>query len=274
MPELPEVETVRRGLASGLLGCRIGSVEVREHRLRWPLPAEFGARLAGARIEAIDRRGKYLQLRLDRDWTWLVHLGMTGQFRLFDAGAVPPPGTHDHLDAWLDDGRCLRYTDIRRFGSMHLYEGADAAQPLLAHLGVEPLSEAFTAEHLHALFQRRRAAVKLVLMDASAVVGVGNIYANEALFRAGIRPATPAHRIGRARVARLVTAVRGVLTEAIEVGGTTLRDFIHADGGSGDFQLETFVYGREGASCRVCGTTLRSLRQANRATVYCPRCQR
>lgn len=274
MPELPEVETVRRGLTDGLVGRTIGSVEVRERRLRWPLPADFGVRLAGARILAIDRRAKYLQLRLDRDRTLLVHLGMTGQLRLLCANDLPPPGVHDHVDIHLDGDRCLRYTDIRRFGSMHLYAGADHGQPLLARLGVEPLSEAFTAEYLHRHLERRRAAIKLVLMDASVVAGVGNIYANEALFRAGIRPGTPAHRISRARVARLVAEVRAVLAEAIEAGGTTLRDFVHADGGTGYFQLDTFVYGREGAPCRVCGTTLRSLRQANRATVYCPRCQR
>ncbi|MFN3629458.1 MAG: bifunctional DNA-formamidopyrimidine glycosylase/DNA-(apurinic or apyrimidinic site) lyase [Casimicrobiaceae bacterium] len=274
MPELPEVEIVRRGLMDGLIGRTIGSVEVHEHRLRWPLPADFGARLQGSRILAIDRRGKYLQLRLDRDRTLLVHLGMTGQLRLFETTDLPPPGAHDHVDIRLADGRCLRYTDIRRFGSMHLYEGADAAQPLLAHLGVEPLSDAFTERHLRERLAHRRAAIKLVLMDATVVAGVGNIYANEALFRAGIRPTTPAHRLGRTRVAKLVAEVRAVLAEAIEAGGTTLRDFVHADGGTGYFQLDTFVYGREGLPCRVCGTTLRALRQANRATVYCPRCQR
>lgn len=274
MPELPEVETVRRGLTDGLIGRTIGSVDVRERRLRWPLPSDFGVRLADARILAVDRRGKYLQLRLDHERTLLIHLGMTGQLRLMDANDRPPPGAHDHVDIALDDGRCLRYTDIRRFGSMHLYAGADTAQPLLAHLGVEPLSEAFTDAYMHRHLQRRRAAIKLVLMDASVVVGVGNIYANEALFRAGIRPTTPAHRIGRTRVARLVAEVRAVLAEAIEAGGATLRDFVHADGSRGYFQQETFVYGREDAPCRVCGTTLRSLRQANRATVYCARCQR
>ena len=274
MPELPEVETVRRGLTSGVVGRAIVQVTVREHRLRWPIPAGFGGELVGATIAALDRRGKYLLFRLDDGRTLLCHLGMSGQLRWCPPGAAPAVQRHDHVDISFDDGSLLRYCDPRRFGALLLYAGPDGEQRLLAHLGAEPLTEAFTAHRLKRSIAGRRTAIKAALMDAEVVVGVGNIYANEALFRAGIRPTTPAGRLGLARCERLVAAVKDVLADAIEAGGASLRDFVHADGGNGYFQLDCLVYGRGGEPCRVCAAPLKAIRQIGRSTVYCPRCQR
>ena len=271
MPELPEVETTRRGIAPHLLGKTFTQAVVRNHRLRWPVPKTLDRALRGQGIEAVDRRGKYLLLRL-RDGALILHLGMSGSLRVLPADT--PPRKHDHIDLILDSGRALRLHDPRRFGSLHWTGNRPETHPLLADLGPEPLGDAFDGDYLHRMAQGRRIAVKAFLLNAHIVVGVGNIYANEALFRAGIHPDRPAGRIGLARYERLVAAVRAVLGEAIEQGGTTLRDFVSGDGQPGYFAQSLSVYGRAGQACRSCGQTLKSGRKGQRATVYCPRCQR
>ena len=271
MPELPEVETTRRGIAPHVTGRRVIKTVVYDRRLRWPVPADLEGRLLGATIDRIDRRSKYLLFRIG-EGALLVHLGMTGTLRVWrDA---PPRALHDHVDIELDDGTLIRYRDPRRFGAMLWIPSSPAAHPLLASLGPEPFDAAFDAAYLWRVTRNRRAAIKLVLMDNRIVTGVGNIYANEALFRAGLRPSTPAQRISKPRLARLVEAVRAVLHAAIAKGGSTLRDYVGSDGESGYFQLEYFVYGRAGAPCRVCGHTLRQSRLGQRSSFYCTRCQR
>ena len=271
MPELPEVETTRRGVAPHVVGHRVARLAVYDPRLRWPVPSDLGRRLAGRTFDAVDRRSKYLLFRMGND-TLLVHLGMTGSLRVFRR--APERRPHDHVDIVLDDGTVLRYNDPRRFGAMLWVPAPAAAHPLLASLGPEPFDAAFDAGYLWRATRTRSAAIKLALMDNGLVVGVGNIYANESLFRAGIRPTLPAHRVSRARLARLVDAVRAVLTEAIAKGGSTLRDYVDARGEPGYFQLDYFVYGRAGEPCRVCGAPIRLRRLGARASFYCPRCQR
>lgn len=272
MPELPEVETTRRGLEPHVAHRRIREIVVREPRLRWPVPADLGNALRGHAFERIDRRGKYLLLRTGDGPTLMIHLGMSGHMR------VVPPGTparpHDHVDIMLEGGPTLRYNDPRRFGSLHVLPPGDPVHPLLARLGPEPLSEALTGHYLHRRSRGRRAPVKTFLMDAAVVVGVGNIYASEALFRAGIRPTRPAGRIAEARYERLADTVKAVLAEAIEAGGTTLRDFAATDGQPGYFSQRLDVYGRAGAACVRCATPLLNRRIGQRATVFCPTCQR
>jgi formamidopyrimidine-DNA glycosylase len=271
MPELPEVETTRRGIAPLAVGCRIETLRVYDRRLRWPVPASLARQAAGRRIDALDRRSKYLLFRLSGD-TLLVHFGMTGSLRAY---ANPPPRrTHDHVDIVLDSGVTLRYHDPRRFGAMLWLPPPAEEHALLADLGPEPFDAAFDAAYLWRALRRRTAAIKLVLMDNHVVVGAGNIYANESLFRAGIRPTTPANRLSRSRIARLVDVVRATLAEAVAKGGSTLRDYVNSDGEPGYFQLDCFVYGRQGLPCRVCGTAIRQVRQGGRATCYCPTCQR
>jgi formamidopyrimidine-DNA glycosylase len=271
MPELPEVETTRRGIAPHVTGRRIVKIDVYDRRLRWPVPADLEKRLRGATIDRVERRSKYLLFRMG-EGTLLVHLGMTGTLRiLHDA---PPRAPHDHVDIALDDGTLLRYRDPRRFGAMLWLASTPASHPLLAALGPEPFDDAFDADYLWRTTRNRRAAIKLVLMDNHVVTGVGNIYANEALFRAGLRPSTPAHRLSRPRLARLVDAVRAVLTAAIAKGGSTLRDYVGSDGESGYFQLEYFVYGRAGEACRVCGRAIRQTRIGQRSSFHCVACQR
>lgn len=274
MPELPEVETTRRGLLPHVAGRTIEQVTVRQPRLRWPMPRDLPQRLAGARVAGIERRGKYLLFRIDaRLPGWLlVHLGMSGSLRIVPANT--PPGPHDHVDLRLDTGRILRLRDPRRFGAVLWHGGEPDRHPLLAHLGVEPLSPAFSGPWLYDRTRSRAAPIKQVLMDAGLVVGVGNIYANEALFQAGIDPRLPARRLGRVRCTRLVEAVRETLTRAIAAGGSSLRDFVDADGQPGYFQQQYAVYGRAGEPCRRCGGPIRHLRQGNRSTFFCPRCQR
>jgi len=276
VPELPEVETTRRGLAPHLEGLRVRSVLVREPRLRWPVPEDLSQSLTGARLLRLDRRAKYLLFRFDAG-VLLGHLGMSGSMRL-----VPPDRpwmTHDHVQLVFepadpaDPPPHLRLNDPRRFGSLHWLDADPEAHFLLARLGPEPLDPGFDGGLLHARSRGRRASVKSFIMDAKVVVGVGNIYATEALFRAGIRPSRQAGRIGRARYDALAEAVRAVLGEAVEMGGTTLRDFVGSDGRPGYFRQSLSVYGRGGEPCRRCGTTLRSTRLGQRAPVHCPRCQ-
>ncbi|WP_035516844.1 bifunctional DNA-formamidopyrimidine glycosylase/DNA-(apurinic or apyrimidinic site) lyase [Pseudohaliea rubra] len=270
MPELPEVETTRRGLAPHAVGERVLAVTVREPRLRWPVDPALPAALAGQRIEAIDRRAKYLLLRTGAG-RLMVHLGMSGSLRVLPAGTAP--AAHDHIDIVLGSGLVLRYNDPRRFGSFHWLPGDDD-HPLLAHLGPEPLGDGFDGTYLYRLSRGRRAPVKVFIMDARVVVGVGNIYAAESLFLAGITPRRPAGRIAAARYSALAGHIRAVLTAAIAQGGTTLRDFVGTDGRPGYFAQQLWVYGRGGESCRRCGAPLRECRIAQRASVYCVACQR
>ena len=271
MPELPEVETTRRGLAPLVVGRRVIAMHVYDRRLRWSVPSTLPKRIAGRRIDAIDRRSKYLLFRSSTD-TLLVHFGMTGSLRAFTE--APPRQSHDHVDIVLDSGVTLRYRDPRRFGAMLWVPHPADAHPLLAHLGLEPFDPGCNAAYLHAALRSRSAAIKLALMDNRLIVGVGNIYATESLFRARIRPTYPAYRVSKPRLARLIAEVRATLTEAIAKGGSTLRDYVDSRGEPGYFQLEYRVYGREGLPCRVCGAAIRQIRQGGRATSYCPRCQR
>lgn len=270
MPELPEVETTRRGLVPRVAGAHVGRLVVYDARLRWPVPGHLADAVAGRRIDAIDRRGKYLLFRFGGD-AMIVHLGMTGSLTLHDA--PPPRRPHDHVDLVLAEGGVVRYHDPRRFGAF-LWQEGPRPHALLDGLGPEPFDPAFDGAYLRARLRGRKAPIKALLMDARIVVGVGNIYAAEALFRAGIRPATAAGRVSRARLARLADCVREVLSASIARGGTTLRDYVGSRGERGSFGEQTFAYGREGLPCRVCGTTLRGVRLGQRASAYCPACQR
>ena len=269
MPELPEVEVARRGLAPQLAGRTISGVEVREPRLRWPVTAAV-RRLAGRTVRAVRRRGKYLLIDCG-DGHLIVHLGMSGSLRVVAPGT--PPGKHDHFDLILGD-RVLRLRDPRRFGAVLWRSGAAEAHPLLARLGIEPLSRAFDAARLHALTRGRRTAIKLFLMDARRIVGVGNIYASESLFRAGIDPRTPAGRVSLQKAKKLVPAIKQTLLAAIKAGGSSLRDFVGADGREGRYQGGYRVYGREGERCRRCRAEVRRIVQGQRSTFFCPRCQK
>ena len=271
MPELPEVETTRRGIEPHLRGRRIAAIRVREHRLRWPVPAALVEQLPGQRIEAVDRRAKYLLLRCEKG-TVIVHLGMSGSLRILPADV--PPSRHDHVDIILADEHMLRLRDPRRFGAVLWTEAPPQLHPLLARLGPEPREEAFDGDYLYRLSRRRSAAVKSFIMDATVVAGLGNIYANEALYLAGIHPRRAANRIGRARYHRLADAAKTVLTRAIAKGGTTLRHFLREDGHPGYFQLELQVYCRAGEACRRCGGTPAHTLIAQRSSYFCPRCQR
>ena len=271
MPELPEVETTRRGIQGAMQGRRIEQLVLRERRLRWPVGPAVPRAVAGQRVLATGRRAKYLLLRLDGG-TLILHLGMSGSLRVLDCAVEP--GRHDHYDLRLDDGRCLRFNDPRRFGSLHWTRADPARHPLLASLGPEPLDPEFDAEYLVRKVSGRRVALKQLLMDQRVVVGVGNIYASESLFHAGIDPRRAAGRVGAGRLARLVGAVQQVLEAAISHGGTTLRDYVGAQGTPGYFRQELFVYERGGEPCRRCGTPIRHIVQGQRSTYFCPRCQR
>jgi formamidopyrimidine-DNA glycosylase len=270
MPELPEVETIRRGIAPHLLGRTVSRVVVRDSRLRWPVASDLAQRLVGQTLAAVDRRAKYLLLRFGRG-TLLLHMGMSGTLML---GSEPRlPGPHDHLDIEFGDGAYLRLRDPRRFGSVLWTTEDPHAHPRLAHLGVEPLDGALTGDYLYEHARGRQVSVKHFLMDARVVVGIGNIYANEALFLAGIDPRRSAARVGRVRCARLAQAIRDVLGQAIAKGGTTLRDFRDSAGRPGYFEQHLRVYGRADLSCVRCGGKLRRIRQGQRSTVFCPGCQ-
>jgi formamidopyrimidine-DNA glycosylase len=269
MPELPEVETTRRGIAPHLVGRTCSGARVRQPMLRWPVP-ELGGVLAGATLEAVERRAKYLLLRFGNG-TLIVHLGMSGSLRVLPAAT--PPRTHDHVDL-LFDSTCLRLHDPRRFGAVLWTQDDPMTHPLLRELGPEPLSDAFDGGHLQRAARGRRSAIKTLLMDGHVVVGVGNIYATEALFRAGIHPGRASGRVARARLDRLADEVKTVLAYAIGRGGTTLRDFLNESGEPGYFAQELLVYGRAGQPCRHCGTGIRTRRIGQRASAYCPVCQR
>jgi formamidopyrimidine-DNA glycosylase len=270
MPELPEVETTRRGLAPHLEGRRITGVTLRRPNLRWTIPPEVGDCLPGQRIQAVRRRAKYLLLDTAVG-SALLHLGMSGSLRVLPAATTVGP--HDHVDLALEGARVLRFTDPRRFGSL-LWQPPGTTHELLRDLGPEPLSEAFDGDYLFARSRGRSAPVKSFLMDQRIVVGVGNIYAAEALFGAGISPLRAAGKVSRERYARLAGEVKSVLAYAIERGGTTLRDFINPDGEPGYFELELSAYGRGGEPCPRCGRALKQASIGQRATVWCGHCQR
>lgn len=270
MPELPEVETSRAGIAPHLDGQRIRRLVVRQPRLRWPVPAELAARVEGERILAVERRGKYILIRIATG-SMLLHLGMSGSVRILPLGTAP--GKHDHVDLELDSGKMLRLTDPRRFGAL-LWQAQGEQHALLASLGPEPLSDAFNGDYLARCCQGRRSAIKSLIMDSHVVVGVGNIYANEALFLAGIDPRRAAGRISKARLGTLAATIKDVLARAIAQGGTTLRDFVGGDGKPGYFKQQLHVYGRAGEPCDSCGSILKEVRLGQRSTVYCAACQR
>ena len=271
MPELPEVETIRQSIAPHLTGQTVTRVVVRERRLRWPVPPELETALSGQVVRAVERRAKYLLLRTSGG-SALLHLGMSGRLRILPNQTTPQK--HDHVDLELSSGYCLRLTDPRRFGALLWTVEPPERHPLLRNLGPEPLEEGFSAVYLYNLARGRKISVKSFIMDNRVVVGVGNIYANEALFMAGIGPTRPAGRISLARYGILVEAIREVLTAAIAQGGTTLRDFVSGTGKPGYFQQYLRVYGRARLSCVGCGALIQVRRQGQRATYYCPRCQR
>lgn len=271
MPELPEVETTRRGISPHIEGQRIAELVVRQPSLRWPVPDELPALLRRQVLHQVERRSKYLLLRFDRG-TAILHLGMSGSLRIVDSGE--PAAVHDHVDFRFASGVALRFTDPRRFGCL-LWQAKDAPEhKLLASLGPEPLGDEFDGERLFRLSRGRKSAVKTFIMDSKIVVGVGNIYANEALFAAGIRPDRAAGRISRQRYEQLAQEIRAVLARAIRKGGTTLRDFVGGDGKPGYFKQELKVYGRGGEPCRTCQATLTEIRLGQRSTVFCRQCQR
>jgi len=287
MPELPEVETVRRGLAPVLEGLRIEAVELRRADLRFPFPERFAERLTGARVLRLERRAKYLLAPLDTGEVWAAHLGMTGRFSVTAEGrvarpgdfyyAAPPDPRHTHVAFDIEAGARVEYNDVRRFGYMELIPADGlAAHALFKGLGPEPLGPDFTAAHLARAFEGRIQSVKATLLDQRVVAGLGNIYVCEALFRAGISPLRPAGDVSRRKLGPLVAAVRAVLEASLEVGGSSLRDYAGADGAKGGFQNAFLVYDREGEPClrEGCRGVVARTVQAGRSSFHCPVCQR
>lgn len=276
MPELPEVEVTRRGIAPALVGHRLTSAEFRAPALRYPLPHAQRAAFVGQRLISITRRAKYLLLDFGTGHL-LIHLGMSGSLRLLPTATSAPTQKHDHVDLVFND-TTLRMRDPRRFGAMLWLESTAPndvlTHPLLTKLGIEPLDEAFDAHWLKAELAGLKSAIKPVLMDSHRIVGIGNIYATESLFRAGINPRTAAGKISLTRLQRLVPIIKDTLNAAIDAGGSSLRDFIHSDGSSGYFQQQYFAYGRTGQPCRMCGQAIREIKQTQRTTFYCTHCQR
>jgi formamidopyrimidine-DNA glycosylase len=250
---------------------RVVDVIVRERRLRWPIVAHFEAAIRGQTVRGIDRRAKYILIRFDAG-TLILHLGMSGSLRLVKADT--PPKTHDHWDIRVESGWVLRFHDPRRFGSLHWTESDPAQHPLLKQLAPEPLGEAFDGEYLYGVTRKRSVAIKQFIMNSQVVVGVGNIYASEALFRARVSPRRAARRLTRKEANVLAQAIRDVLSEAIKIGGTTLRDYVNADGAPGYFRQKLFVYERAGAACRVCKSAIKQFVQGQRSTYWCSTCQR
>ena len=274
MPELPEVETVRRGLAALLVGRTFVRVQVRRRDLRRPLSGDFAKRLVGRRITAVRRRAKYLQVVCQDGTVLLVHLGMSGRLN-FLRWPPPPRRPHDHVNFTFDDGGTLRFNDARRFGLMDLTDLAGLAQhPLLRDLGPEPLGPDCTPAMLSAALAGKATPIKAALLDQRVVAGLGNIYVCEALYRAGVSPLRPAHTLTGSRADRLVPEIRAVLEEAIAAGGSTLRDYVQASGELGRFQAQFRVYDREGEPCRRCGKPIKRIVQSGRSTFYCSRCQK
>ena len=274
MPELPEVETTRRGLAPHLEGATITGFVIRDSRLRWPIPDNMP--LVGQKILGLQRRAKYLLLNCSDGGTLILHLGMSGSLRILPAGS--PPERHDHFDLLLDNGKLMRLRDPRRFGAVLWHDSNIDTHPLLASLGPEPLDDygpsRFDAPYLYAASRNRNVSIKQLIMDNHVVVGVGNIYACEALFGAGINPRLAAGKLGIARCAKLVDAIKTTLNSAIQAGGSTLRDFVNATGNPGYFQQQHWVYGRAGQPCRTCGNPVLQIKQGQRSTFYCGVCQK
>ena len=274
MPELPEVETTRRGIAPYITGHHITGVVIRNSKLRWPIPEHLGETLPGLKIRDVTRRAKYLLIDCGAG-VLIVHLGMSGSLRLLIATQPPTmPEKHDHFDLVLDNGAIMRLKDPRRFGAVLWQTGDVMRHRLLVNLGPEPLTAEFNEKLLYDKSRGVRVSIKLLLMNSQVVVGVGNIYANEALFRARINPKIAAGRIGLSRYKRLVLAVKEILAGAIEAGGSSLRDFVNSDGKPGYFQQQYWVYGRAGQPCRQCGATIVQIKQAQRSSLYCSKCQR
>jgi formamidopyrimidine-DNA glycosylase len=271
MPELPEVETTRLGIAPAIVGHRITGVVVRELRLRWPIARDLAAAVVDQTVRNVRRRAKYLLIDLDRG-SLILHLGMSGNLRVLKQDQAPIK--HDHVDIVLETGLCLRFNDPRRFGSLHFTEADPREHPLLRRLAPEPLEEGFDGVYLSRTARGRKVAIKQFVMNSHVVVGVGNIYASESLFRAGIRPRRAAGRITKAEMARLANAIKAVLQDAINAGGTTLRDYVSPEGVSGYFRQKLFVYERQGQPCRRCHTPIRQFTQGGRSTYFCPTCQK
>ena len=270
MPELPEVETTRRGIERAAAGARIRELHVYDARLRWPIEPQMARQITGQQLLTVGRRAKYLLLVLERG-TLILHLGMSGSLRVLPAST--PRQQHDQFDLVLESGVTLRLNDPRRFGSLHYTRDDPAQHRLLAHLAPEPFDPAFDADYLHRITRKRRVAIKQVLLNGRLVTGVGNIYASEALFRARINPRRAAGRLSRAECARVVRSVRAAFKAAIRAGGTTLRDYVGTDGNPGYFRQKLFVYERDGQRCRNCGTLIRKIPQGQRSSYYCPTCQ-
>ena len=271
MPELPEVETTRRGIEPHLLGHSFTGAIVRQRQLRWPVPARLNNLIKDQKIQAIERRGKYIIIKVTSG-SLLLHLGMSGSLHIVKQQT--PVQKHDHLDLLFDSGQCLRLHDPRRFGSVHWVRGDPAQHKLLCDLGPEPLEDIFNTEVLFLRSRKRKLAVKLFIMDSKTVVGVGNIYASEALFKAGIHPGRAAGRISRADYEKLAAAIKLILQQAIRAGGTTLQDFTNSDGKPGYFKQQLAVYGRTGEACLNCDSIIKHSVMGQRSTFYCPRCQK
>jgi len=270
MPELPEVETTMRGMAP-LLNLKVEQVVIRNASLRWPIPQHLAQTLAGQALQVLTRRAKYILARFDTG-TLILHLGMSGRICLLEQDE--PPAKHDHFDIHFVDGHVLRLRDPRRFGAVLWVTGEASQHMLIASLGPEPLEDGFSGDYLYRNMRTRTAAIKTTIMDSHLVVGVGNIYASESLFRAGINPKTPANKLSKASCERLVKEIKGTLADAIKAGGSSLRDFFGADGNPGYFQQEYFVYGRTNQACKICSTAIVLLKQGQRSTFYCKVCQK
>ena len=270
MPELPEVETTRRGIAPHIEDEEVNAVIVRQNQLRWPISPEISNILPGLTITRVKRRAKYLLIETAKG-TLIIHLGMSGSLRIINSNVEPEK--HDHIDIVLKNGECLRYKDPRRFGSVLWTSKPIHEHKLIQHLGAEPLSDLFNIADFYAKAKVRTKPIKSFIMDGSIVVGVGNIYANEALFQASIHPTRATNRISKQRLIKLVTAIKEILAEAIEQGGTTLKDFVNSEGKPGYFQQTLNVYGRKGKACTHCDTLIKQITVAQRSTFYCPRCQ-
>ena len=271
MPELPEVETTRAGIEPHILGSQVTDVIIRNRNLRWPVTSGLAGKLQGHKIQGVTRRGKYLLLTIDSG-SVIIHLGMSGSLRMVEATA--PANKHDHVDIVFSNGQCLRFHDPRRFGCVLWTKDDPLQHKLLASLGPEPLSDNFSAQHLFDLSRNKKVAVKNFIMDSKVIVGVGNIYASEALFRAGIHPKRAAGKVSRPRYEQLSRDILAVLTEAIAQGGTTLKDFVGGDGKPGYFQQTLAVYGREGEPCIRCGEAIKSIVLGQRSTYFCSTCQK
>lgn len=272
MPELPEVETSRRGIEPHIVNKKVKDVIIRQHQLRWPIPRSLPQKITSRKLLHVGRRGKYLLLAFDGDNTVIIHLGMSGSLRICTAATAA--GKHDHIDFVFSNRKILRLTDPRKFGCVLWTDQPVEQHKLLSKLGPEPLSDEFDGEHLYSQSRKRSCSIKSLIMNSRIVVGVGNIYASEALFMAGINPKRKAGSLTKPRCQRLATAIKKILESAIKQGGTTLRDFTREDGQPGYFAQKLNVYGRAGEPCPECGKAIKQITQQNRSTFYCGHCQK